>query len=196
MKISPITLSLLCLFTGILSAQPPGTGSLPPLPAHPRLLITDPEIPAIKARIEKDPVLKARYSAMVKKADEWVLKKTGLPERGGQWGHYYACADDGARLVTVSSATHKCPVCGRVYTGWPYDDVLLGNIHNSYSAAVRDLGFIYRLTSQRKYADKAREILLAYAERYRAYPLHDIKGKDTASAGRVMAQTVGYSSVS
>jgi hypothetical protein len=169
------------------------TFKLPPLPAHPRLLLTDAEMPKVKDRIEKDPALKARFETMVRSADGWTARKVDLPDRGGQWYHYYACKKDGAQFKTVSPTEHKCPVCGTVYTGWPYDDVVLSSTHNGYSNAVRDLGLVYRLTGQAKYADKAREILLAYAEKYLKYPLHNIQGKEAVGGGRVGPQTLDES---
>jgi len=80
-----------------------------------------------------------------------------------------------------------------VYSGWPYDDVVLSTTHSSYSSAARDLGFLYRLTGSDAYAGRAREILLAYADRYDSYPLHTIRGKEAMGGGRVMPQTLDES---
>ncbi|MDQ3815961.1 MAG: heparinase II/III family protein [Armatimonadota bacterium] len=163
------------------------------LPPHPRLLLTDQEIPKIKQRMAQHAFLQARYDKLLQDADSRLSRKTELPDRGGQWYHWYACKKDGAQLKTVSPTEHQCPVCGTVYTGWPYDDVVLSNIHNSYSDAVRNLGLAFRLSGERKYADKAREILLAYAEKYKTYPLHDINGKPNVGGGRVGPQTLDES---
>lgn len=162
-----------------------------PLPPHPRLFLTEAEIPAIKARIAANPALKETYEAILKVADGNVARPVSLPDRGGQWWHYYACKKDGARLQTVSPTQHKCPVCGTIYSGWPYDDVVLSNVHTGYSKAVLYLGFAYRLTGERKYADKAREILLAYADKYLTYPEHDFNNKPGPNGGRVDAQKLG-----
>lgn len=161
------------------------------LPPHPRLFLTNAEIPGVKARIAVHPPLKATYDSILKVADGYVTRPTNLPDRGGQWWHYYACKKDGARLQTVSPTQHKCPVCGTIYSGWPYDDVVLSNVHTGYSKAVLYLGFAYRLTGERKYADKAREILLAYAEKYLTYPEHDFNNKPGPNGGRVDCQKLG-----
>lgn len=163
------------------------------LPPRPRLLLTDQELPAIRARMAKLPGAQARYTRLLNDADSWIARPVKLPDRGGQWFHWYACKKDGAQLQMVSPTEHKCPVCGTVYTGWPYDDVVLSNIHNGYSNQVRDLGLAFRLSGQRKYADKAREILLAYADKYQTYPLHDIHGKPNIGGGRVGPQTLDES---
>lgn len=46
---------------------------------------------------------------------------------------------------------------------------------------------------RREYAQKAGEILLAYADRYAGYPLHDINGNARVGGGRIMAQTLDES---
>ena len=38
---------------------------------------------------------------------------------------------------------------------------------------------------RKKYAAKAREILLAYADKYESYPLHDINGKPNIGGGKI-----------
>jgi len=185
------TAALAVLLPGVLLA---GDFKMPQLPEHPRLLLTAAQIPAIKTRIEADAVLHARFAAMIKQADGWLKKPVELPARGGQWWHYYTCDVDGARLVTVSSTTHRCPVCGKVFSGWPYDDVILSGVHSGYSGQVRDLGFLYALTGNAAYAARAREILLAYAAKYSAYPLHNIQGKAEVGGGHVMPQTLDEAS--
>ncbi len=177
----------LYVFTAILTCACPSLAK--DLPSHPRLMITDAEIPKIKARIEQTE-FKSRYASLLRNADAWVNRKVDLPARGAQWPHWYACKKDGANLKTVSPTEHKCPVCGTVYTGWPYDDVVLTGVHSGYSNAVRDLGLAYRLSGQAKYADKACEILLAYAEKYPTYPLHDKNGKAKIGGGYVGSQTL------
>lgn len=178
------------LIAGLLLAAVAGAGAQPALPPHPRLLVTDAELPAIKERVQRQPWARAFYDVQVKSADDWLGKQIQLPPRGSQWWHYYACKKDGARLKTLSPTQHQCPVCGTIYTGWPYDDVVLDREHQALSGAVRTLGLVYRLTRDRRYADKAREILLAYAARYTQYPLHNIRGEAKVGGGRVGPQTL------
>ncbi len=187
--------SLLPLLTFLLLTRTAGRadspGDLPlHLPPHPRLMLTDAEVPAVKARLARAPFLQARYRLLLRSADGWVRKGVDLPPRGGQWSHWYVCKRDGTDLKTVSPTEHRCPSCGTVYHGWPYDDVLLMKTHNGYSSAVRDLGLAHRLTGEKKYADKAREILLAYARAYTRYPLHDKNGQEKVGGGHVGPQTL------
>lgn len=162
------------------------------LPPTPRLLLTDAEVPAIKAR-SLQPQFKARYELLLKDADNALAKALSLPSRGGQWYHYYACKKDGGRLRAQSPTEHKCDICGTIYSGYPYDDVYLSTIHDAYSRDVKNLGLAYRLSGDKKYADKARQILLAYAEKYDSYPLHDTKGNPNVGGGKIGPQTLDES---
>lgn len=163
------------------------------LPAHPRLLLSAAEIPALKAKIARLDWARTAYAAETKRADEWLTKAVALPDRGSQWWHWYACKKDGSRLQTVSPTEHTCPVCGQVYSGYPYDDVVLDRQHGALADAVRTLGLVYQFTLDPRYATKAKEILLAYAGRYESYPLHNIHGKAAVGGGRVGPQTLDES---
>jgi len=160
------------------------------LQPHPRLMITDAEIVRINDSKKPKDLLGNSYNSLMRSADGFVKKQTDLPPRGGQWYHWYACRKDGGSLKTVSPTEHKCQLCGTVYSGQPYDDVVLMGIHGSYSRAIRDLALAYRFSGKFEYADKAREILLAYAEKYQSYPLHDKNGKEKTGGGKVGPQTL------
>ena len=72
-----------------------------------------------------------------------------------------------------------------------FDGNGIGAIHGDYSGAVRDLGVAYQVTGDRRYANHARAILLAYAERYLSYPLHTNQGRLVKSGGaRVASQSL------
>ncbi len=163
------------------------------LPEHPRLLLTAAEVAEVKARAAANPVLQARLDGLIKDADNRLAQPISLPPRGGQWYHWYACKKDGANLRQLSATQHECPVCKTVYSGWPYDDVVLSNVHNDLSNRVKVLGLAYALTGDAKYADRCREVLLAYAGRYESYELHDINGKPNVGGGRVGPQTLDES---
>ena len=154
---------------------------------HPCLTIARSQIAAIKARVEQFEWASAAYDGLKKSADAWLEREIVFPDRGGQWSHWYTCEKCGSRLKTVSPTEHKCPNCGAVYSGWPYDDVIVGREHGRLARAAHDLGLMYALTEDEGYADRSREILLGYAERYLSYPLHNNRG-DAKAGGRVMSQ--------
>lgn len=160
---------------------------------HPCLLITRAQVPGIMAKIERSDEAMAIYDGLQQSADAWLARTPHFPDRGGQWWHWYTCKKCGARLQTESATKHVCPDCGEVYSGWPYDDVLLNQPHSELSRAIRDLGVMYVLTDEASYAGKARQILLGYAERYLKYPLHNTQGKPSKGGGHVGPQTLDES---
>jgi hypothetical protein len=160
------------------------------LPAHPRLLFSAADVPAMKERSAKTEWGKAYADALRTRGNEWLSRAIELPARGGQYWHLYACSKDGATLKTESPTRHVCPLCGKVYTGQPYDDIVLGWQHGKLAEGARDLGLLYQLAGDRRYAAKAREILLAYAERYLSYPLHNSNNEPKVGGGRVSCQTL------
>lgn len=167
--------------------------STPSLPPHPRLLFTRAEIAGIKQRIAAEPWAKNRFASLRAQADQWLQRDITLPPRGGQWFHYYSCPKHGARLRTEGPTRHVCPIDGEVFTGYPYDDVVLSTEHNRLAGAIRVLGITFQLTGEERYAVKAREILLAYAAKYASYPLHDIRGQPKIGGGKVGPQTLDES---
>lgn len=169
------------------SAAEPLPAQLPP---HPRLLFTAKDLPTIKARVDSQPWAKSHFNRLKSQADTWLKTEVKLPERGGQWYHWYSCPKHGARLRTESPTRHVCPVDKEVFTGYPYDDVALMGVHGRLADAVRELGIMFQLTQNQAYAAKAREILLAYAAKYESYPLHTIKGEAKVGGGKVGPQTL------
>lgn len=157
------------------------------------LLVDQNEIDAARRKPEKYTWARAALDRVVADAERALRRPVRLPERGGQWPHWYSCKKDGAALETVSATEHRCPACGTVYRGDPYDAVVIGRTHNQYSRAARDLGLAYRFTGRKEFAERAGEILAGYAGRYSRYPRHDINGADNVRGGRISAQTLDES---
>ena len=157
---------------------------------HPCLLVTREGVEAIKKKAAERPWAKSAHDALLKSAGGWLGRTIKVPERGGQWWHWYSCPKDGTRLKTVSPTKHRCPTCGKVYTGEPYDSVVVNRDHSALARATEELGLAWQLSGERPYAAKAAEILERYAERYLAYPRHTIHGHDRVGGGRVGPQTL------
>jgi hypothetical protein len=62
-------------------------------------------------------------------------------------------------------------------------------VHLDYADLLVRLGMVYQVTGDAKYASRAREILLAYANKYESYPLHDNQGH-LGSGGHVASQSL------
>ncbi len=113
-------------------------------------------------------VVKGRVSAAQKRMKAPLV----FPPRGGQHNQWYHCDKCEVRLVTVDAQHHKCPRCGKVYSGYPYDDVLFARTHNSNLNRMLACAWAYAITGDEVFAGEARRVLLGYAKRYRLYPLH------------------------
>ena len=133
---------------------------------------------AIKEKVARHPWAKAAYDALIAAAEDWAKKKVELPDRGGQSSSLYWCPKCAVKLRTVDATTHECPGCGKVYSGEPYDSVVVGMRHMALAQGAEDLGLAYQLTGETRYAGKACEILEGYAKRYLTYPRHDAQSKD------------------
>jgi len=171
------------LLAAALQAAPPAT----------YLLINQQEIQAARAKAERFPWARTALDSMIANAGRALNKPLELPDRGGQWPHWYSCSRDGVRLTTVSATEHRCPKCGVVYRGDPYDAVVLYGVHSSYAQDVQNLGLTFRLTGRAEFARRAAQILLAYADKYAIYRLHNVNGEEKVGGGRVMAQTLDES---
>jgi hypothetical protein len=123
-----------------------------------------------------------------------------LPPRGGNWSHNYVCPTHGSRLTQGKQIgpwqwEHICPTGHHVLLGDPskasldFDGNAISGIHFRYSQEIVNDGLVFQVTGENRYARKAREILLAYAERYLNFPLHDNQGKP-GSGGRVASQSL------
>lgn len=172
-----------------------------PLPPHPRLLFDQQGISALKERIERCEWAKKRWRTLLHHAEEWLKEAVALPPRGGNWYHYYACPEHGSALRTGKRIgewqwEHICPVDNKRLRSDPtrpeqdYDGCVLMTVHGQMANRVRDLGILYQVTGDRRYADKALEIACLYAERYAAYPLHTIRGEARIGGGKVGPQTL------
>lgn len=131
---------------------------------HPFLLVNEAEIAQIQERIENYSWAKGAYLALEANAEDWAATTIQVPETGGG---FYHDVDQSAYEITKR--------------------------HYALSNAAWDLALMYQLTDDEGYLEKAREILLAYADAYLAYEIHDKAGRtgEKASAGgRATAQAI------
>ena len=188
-------LSALSLFT-VLSSANSQTAGLPP---HPRLLINSNGIAELRERIASAPWAKTSWRELKASANNSLLKPVELPPRGGNWSHNYVCPVHGARLVQGRQIgpwqwEHICPVGNHILTGDPsqatldFDGNAIMTIHDKLAKQVLDDGLVFQVTGDARYAQRARAILLAYADKYLSYPIHDNKGRPGKHGGRVASQ--------
>lgn len=170
------------------------------LPPHPRLLLNAEGVASLKARIASAPWAKASWDELQRSAENSLEQAIVLPPRGGNWSHNYVCPTHGARLSQGKKLgewqwEHICPVGHHVLLGDPskanldFDGNSIMGIHSEYAQEALNDGLVYQATGADQYAKKAREILLAYVERYLTYPLHDNQGRPD-SGGHVASQSL------
>ena len=157
------------------------------------LMINQAEIDAAREKAKRFDWAAATLKELLSSAEETLSKPVEIPARGGQWGHWYACKKDGVQLVADSPTRHRCPKCGTVYTGEPYDSVYVARVHGANSSAMRGMALAFRFTGREEFARKTAQLLLGYAQRYLSYPRHDPQGKDSVNSARVMSQTLDES---
>ncbi len=160
----------------------------------PSLLLTEEEVPFVQEKIDSYSWARLAYQKLLNAARSRVATPVVIPDRGGQWPHWYACQSCGAGLVTESPTIHRCPSCGLVNSGEPWDSVPLTKIHNALSEDIRNLAVCYALSGERPFAEKAAEILLGYAAAYPRYEVRDHHLKtDSVWATKVSWGTLGES---
>lgn len=143
-------------------------------------------------------VLAKRFAA----ADKAIAAGLTFPPEGGQHNQWYQCDSCQIGLKTIDEHHHQCPSCNRVYSGFPYDNVLYNRRHNENLRAAEDAAWAWTVTGEQKYADFARAVLVGYADRYLNYPLLHTRVNDKSvdiaaekqgkyrTAGRLQAQTL------
>jgi len=175
------------------------------LTGHPRLLFNGEGIAGFKTRVARYEWVNALWAKKLSGLDQVLEDDVELPPRGGGWWHWYASPKTGSPLRTGKQIgkwewEHVDPVTGDVYTGGDpsnpsqdYDACIIMGLHDGWAKKARDLGLAYQVTGEARYAQKAREILLAYTDRYLKYDLHTIRNEVRIGGGRVGPQTLDES---
>lgn len=196
---------------GTLCPEPGGPAPLPE--RHPCLLLTAEGVARLRAEITTVPWKKQSWERLKADADKFLDQTVELPPRAGRWEHAYVDSVSGQPLQRGDQIgdwqwEHLNPVTHQKYRGQPapktgnytrsgyksrdYDGMVLGFVHNTWAAGVVECGLAYQLTQDRRYAAKAREILLAYAQLYPGLPAVNLSGKPTEkNYGKVQIESLG-----
>ena len=162
--------------------------------SYPRIAATPDELSRLKAAYNgEDAALRQPVERVVHAADAALNRTVVYPPRGGQHNQWYQCDKCQLALKTVDATHHQCPKCKKVYTGEPYDDVLYSKQHYRNVHDCNATAWAYAITGEEKYARRAADILLGYADRYRKYPYHASSKIGTwarRSGGHIEEQTL------
>ena len=154
-------------------------GIRPAKPQHP-VILTSPERQAELRRQWKDPETRRKmphlFRRLVAFADKALETEPEYPPlaHGGQT----TCPVDGQKLAEIEvpnlpMSRYQCRECGRIYSGPFFDAGMKGwcGKHRRNAATVLDLGVAYGITGERRYAQRAAEILKAYVDVYPKLPI-------------------------
>ena len=190
----------LVLASGLTRAAVAESAAALALPPHPRLLLDAEGVAQLKARLQNAPWARASWADLKAGVDQTLTAPVELPPRGGNWSHNYVCPIHSARLSQGKAIgpwqwEHLCPVGPHVLRGDPtqanhdFDGNAIAAVHSRLAELSIHAGLVFQVTGEARYARKAREILLAYAQRYLTYPLHDNQGRP-GKGGRIASQSL------
>lgn len=166
-------------------------------------------VSGLRMKVQGDKALSAKWADIRKRCDDSLSEPIEVPVRGGEWICWYNCRKCATQLKEREKGVHVCPACGEEHRGQVYDDVVLSGVHSRLSKNIRELGYAYLVTGDRRYAERAKGLLLAYANAIQGpgYRLHDTLGGSSVIGGNVYAEMLmdavwlvdiiaGYDSVS
>ena len=64
----------------------------------PCLVLREEDIPQVKKKRDGKAWASEAFARLLRESDAWVDRRIEIPDRGGQWPHWYACESDGAAL--------------------------------------------------------------------------------------------------
>lgn len=152
------------------------------LPSHPRLFVNPEQVRAIRERIDRYDWAKEGWESLKKKADDSVMELVDLPPRGGVSPHMFSNPDTGGKLkrgkrIGPWQWEYIDKSTGETLRGNPldekrdFDGMEIHIAHNRLARRAKELALAYQISGDKKYAEKSREILMAYADKYLTYQL-------------------------
>lgn len=151
---------------------------------HPCLTCTTEELGRLRRAYHGQSADREIVSAYVKEAERFIDEPIVFPPRGGQHNQWYQCDECQIALRTIDATHHRCPKCGKIYSGPPYDDVIFSHQHDRNLKRMLTAAWAYAISEKEKFAEYAAKVLLGYAERYKDYPYHSASLETTSSWGR------------
>lgn len=174
---------------------------------RPVIAVNDQELNRLKTAWNSSGTEHDLLASRFAQAENAIREGITFPPEGGQHNQWYQCDSCQRGLKTIDDHHHECPSCKRIYSGFPYDNVLYSRHHSRNLRLAEDAAWAWAVTGEKKYADFSAAVLLGYADRYLNYPmLHasvNDKSIDVAAgkndkyrtAGHISEQTLGEASL-
>lgn len=127
---------------------------------HPCTLWDKEDIAHYQAMLNTSPELQAQFAGLKQAMNLRISRPVGVPpplrDAEGKWRHI---SDVETMRAENHGGIHAAASSGNTY----------GAIHNQLGLDIANLGTVYALTGEAKYAEFAKQILLAYADAYPNY---------------------------
>jgi len=119
-----------------------------------------------RAHVKKGdgPAMPKGVARKLKMAEEWLGRDISVPRKQAGYPTKYTCKECKAFLRPDPPTGYICTKCGKKHTGELYDKLLAYVRHKELGQATHALGFAWQWTDDERYARRAEQILLAYAE--------------------------------
>jgi len=154
------------------------------LPGEPCLTLTPAEILDLQKRWPRDRRTGYELDKLKTRADNRLLRAVDVPAEGGAWTQLYRCPDTQVYLNMINFNLHVSPATGKQYSGQPYDQCITTYRHRYIGEQAYEMALTYVLTEEDKYGQRAREILVEYAQRYQHYDYHDRNNLPNKGGGK------------
>ncbi|MDR6553063.1 cadherin-like beta sandwich domain-containing protein [Paenibacillus qinlingensis] len=148
-----------------------------PTKQHPYIMTSQTQLDEAKAKIQSFGWAEDYLDAIKVKADSWLTKTVYYPSKPAGESGKFVCGDTPLVFNYESPNAHLCPTNNQVYTGADIDGGWRFTAHTVNIEAVRNLALTYALSGETKYAQKAKDMLLHYAELYPSYALQAQNGR-------------------
>lgn len=138
----------------------------------PCLYATQADIARIRRQLADATWYARCFANLMVPADQLLRRGITIPAEKG-FAFYDTCPDDNTPLQQdpFNSHDHRCPACGRNYTGEPYYRAWVAFYQSYVSQRAVEMGIAFQLTGDDAYAQAIRHVLSEYADRYESYPL-------------------------
>ena len=144
-------------------------------PASPFLMLTEPEIAALRIRVKKLPWAKQCAAHIQQQAEEILKSPNPFPDKEAGYGHRFACPKCGGRLKydKLSPNKHLCPSCNQWLEGENYNEGHRYAAMMETASELQTLAGAYLITGDKRYAEGLAISFSDIAAKYNRFRLHD-----------------------
>ncbi len=160
------------------------------------VLVPPSDLDYLRSRDAEGSIYRRMLDTMADEVRAFAAAFSDDPARLSDWGHKYFCPEDGGRLLwdPKDGTRHRCIVCGRIYSGEPYDSVWTTFYRNEAFQTARKAALLLAVRGGTEWIAAMEKILGFYADEYERFELHskDVRVRESVvnglGAGKIMPQ--------